>query len=129
MLDKNLLTDIDIFFSLNQSFKIGITGTNAKSSLTHYLSQILNSRSTAISLGNIGKPLLENLNHKNKYSVIELSSFQLEKMQGNELNLSLITNISKDHIDYHEDFESYKSCKFKIMKTKTFIIFGSCDQE
>ena len=120
VLDKNLLTDIDIFFSLNQSFKIGITGTNAKSSLTNYLTQFLNSRSTAISLGNIGKPLLENLDHKQKYSVIELSSFQLEKMQGNDLNLSVITNISKDHIDYHGDFESYKFCKFKIMKSKTF---------
>ena len=120
VLDKHLISDLDIFFRFNQSFKIGITGTNGKSSLTNYLTQILNYRSTAISLGNIGAPLLENLDHKHKYSVVELSSFQLEKMKGNELNLSVITNISKDHIDHHEDFESYKSCKFKIMKTKTF---------
>jgi UDP-N-acetylmuramoylalanine--D-glutamate ligase len=120
ILNKHLLTDLDVFFRFNQSFKIGITGTNGKSSLTHYLTQILNSRSTAISLGNIGKPLLENLDHEEKYSVIELSSFQLEKMKENELNLSVITNISKDHIDHHGDFESYRSCKFKIMKTKTF---------
>ena len=120
VIDKHLLTDLDVFFRFNPSFKIGITGTNGKSSLTNYLTQILNCRSTAISLGNIGNPLLENLEHKNKYSVIELSSFQLEKMDENELNLSVITNISKDHIDYHGDFESYKSCKFKIMKTKTF---------
>ena len=120
VLDKHLISDLDIFFRFNQSFKIGITGTNGKSSLTHYLTQILNCKSTAISLGNIGAPLLESLDHKHKYSVVELSSFQLEKMKGNELNLSVIINISKDHIDHHEDFESYKSCKFKIMKAKTF---------
>ncbi|MBL6819639.1 MAG: UDP-N-acetylmuramoylalanine--D-glutamate ligase [SAR86 cluster bacterium] len=126
VLDKHLLTDLDIFFRFNESFKIGITGTNGKSSLTHYLTQILNCRSTAISLGNIGNPLLENLDHKNKYSVIELSSFQLEKMKENELNLSVITNISQDHIDYHGNFESYRSCKFKIMKTKTFFYNDEC---
>ena len=43
----------------------------------------MNSVSSSIALGNIGNPLLDDVNHANKYTVIEASSFQLEKMKKN----------------------------------------------
>ena len=57
----NLKSDLDIFFLEHNSFKIGITGTNGKSTLVHLLEQALNHSSSAIALGNIGNPVLENL--------------------------------------------------------------------
>jgi UDP-N-acetylmuramoylalanine-D-glutamate ligase len=110
----NFMSDLDIFFKKNNSFKIGITGTNGKSSLAYYLEQLLNQVSSAIALGNYGNALLDNLEHTRKYSIIEVSSFQLDKMKENNFDLTVITNIKRDHIDYHGCFESYKGCKLKI---------------
>ena len=75
---------------------------------------MLNKVSSAIALGNYGNALLDNLEHTRKYSVIEVSSFQLDKMKENNFDLTVITNIKRDHIDYHGCFESYKGCKLKI---------------
>ena len=114
----NYTTDLDLFFQNNKSLKIGVTGTNGKSTLVNYLNQILNIASSSIALGNIGNPLLDNIKHTNKYTVIEVSSFQLEKMKKNYFDFSIITNIQNDHIDFHGNFENYKNAKLKICSEK-----------
>ena len=118
-------SDLDIFFLEDNSFKIGITGTNGKSTLVHFLEQALNHSSSAIALGNIGNPVLENLNHQKKYSVIEASSYQLEKMESNLFDLAIITNIEHDHIKFHETFKRYKEAKLKICRDQMKTIL--CD--
>ena len=119
----NFKSDLDIFFLEHNSFKIGITGTNGKSTLVHLLEQALNHSSSAIALGNIGNPVLENLNHQNKYSVIEVSSYQLDKMENNLFDLSVITNIEPDHIKFHGTFQKYKEAKLKICRDQIKTIF------
>ena len=123
----NFISDLDLFFQNNKSIKIGVTGTNGKSTLVNYLNQILDNVSSSIALGNIGNPLLDNINHRKKYSVIEVSSFQLEKMDKNLFNFSFITNIEKDHIDFHETFENYKNAKLRICSEKGKTIFCTSD--
>lgn len=120
-------TDLDIFFKENKSIKIGVTGTNGKSTLVHYLNQALNHVSSSIALGNIGNPLLDNIKHENKYSIIEASSFQLEKMKDNNFDFSFITNIQNDHIDFHRNFENYKNAKLKICSEMGQTIFCKND--
>ena len=115
---SRFFSDIDLFFNENRSFKIGITGTNGKSSFTNYLNQALNSVSSSIALGNYGNPLPENVNHCNKYSVIELSSFQLEKMLNNKLDIAVLLDITIDHLDYHESEENYRLSKLKIFPSQ-----------
>ena len=73
-----VFTDIDIFFNEDRSIKIGITGTNGKSTTCFHVSQILKERFEVNLIGNIGEPVLDYLNNGAKYSVIELSSFQLD---------------------------------------------------
>src|SRR5699024_266256 len=46
--------------------------------------------------------------------IIETSSFQLEHTINFKPKVSLITNISEDHIDWHETYENYIRSKFKI---------------
>lgn len=123
----NYVSDLDLFFQNNKSLKIGVTGTNGKSTLVNYLNQILNTVSSSIALGNIGNPLLDNINHINKYTVIEASSFQLEKMKKNYFDFSIITNIQNDHIDFHGNFENYKNAKLKICSEKGRTIFCTSD--
>ena len=123
----NYISDLDLFFQNNKSIKIGVTGTNGKSTLVNYLNQTLNSVSSSIALGNIGNPLLDNVNHANKYTVIEASSFQLEKMKKNHFDFSIITNIQNDHIDFHGNYENYKNAKLKICSEKGKTIFCATD--
>ena len=123
----NYISDLDLFFQNNKSIKIGVTGTNGKSTLVNYLNQALNSVSSSIALGNIGNPLLDDVNHTNKYTVIEVSSFQLEKMKKNHFDFSIITNIQNDHIDFHGNYENYKNAKLKICSEKGKTIFCATD--
>ena len=109
----NFKTDLDIFFEEDSSIKIGITGTNGKSTCCMHLSQLLDN---AEILGNFGRPLLDSINSKKKYSIIELSSFQLEKMKDNLLDFGVLLNIAPDHIDHHGSFNNYINAKNRILE-------------
>ena len=116
-----VITDIDIFFNEDRSIKIGITGTNGKSTTCFHLSQILKERFEVNLVGNIGEPVLDYLNNGAKYSIIELSSFQLDKMKVNKLDYGILLNIEPDHLDYHGSFTNYFNSKQKIKTAKKFI--------
>ena len=120
-INKNILTDIDIFFKEDTSIKIGITGTNRKSTTAYHLHQLFDSHSSSNLIGNIGNPVLDFINNDKKYSIIELSSFQLDKMRFNKLDFGILLNIEEDHLDYHGNLESYKSSKEKILSSKNNI--------
>ena len=78
-----------------------------------HLSQLLDN---AEILGNFGRPLLDSINSKKKYSIIELSSFQLEKMKDNFLDFGVLLNIAPDHIDHHGSFDNYINAKNRILE-------------
>ena len=121
--NNNVLTDLDIFFKDDTSIKIGITGTNRKSTTAYHLHQLFNIYSSSNLLGNIGNPVLDSINNNKKYSIIELSSFQLDKMRSNKLDFGILLNIEVDHLDYHGDFELYKLSKEKILLSKDSISY------
>ena len=64
--------------------------------------------------------MLDVINNNKTYSIIELSSFQLDKMNLNDLDYGVLLNIAPDHLDYHGSFEAYKSAKEKIKSSKNF---------
>ena len=108
------LTDVDIFFQEDRSYKIGITGTNGKSTCCYHLYQLLENSQL---VGNIGTPVLDNINSC-LYSIIELSSFQLEKAKELQLDFGVLLNISPDHVDYHGSFSEYAKAKNRIKESK-----------
>ena len=69
--------------------------------------------------GNIGLPLIEfkNLKINELYHVIELSSFQLESAPSFSPFISILLNISPDHLDRYDDFEEYICQKKKIISS------------
>ena len=115
-----VITDLDIFFKEDNSIKIGITGTNSKSTTCFHLEQLIKEIHTVNLVGNIGNPMLDVINNNKTYSIIELSSFQLDKMNFNDLDYGILLNIAPDHLDYHGSFEAYKSAKEKIKSSKNF---------
>jgi len=119
---KKIYTDLDIFYSryaFNQ--KITITGTNGKSTTAKLLYDILKDQKKDVRLvGNIGNPvLLEKKIKKDTLFVIEASSYQLEYSKLFKTNISLILNISPDHLERHKTINKYVSAKFKLIKNQS----------
>src|SRR5210317_172106 len=119
---KKIYTDLDIFYSryaFNQ--KITITGTNGKSTTAKLLYDILKDQKKDVRLvGNIGNPvLLEKKIKKDTLFVIEASSYQLEYSKLFKTNISLILNISPDHLERHKTINKYVSAKFKLVKNQS----------
>ena len=117
---NKILIDLD-FLSLEISSQkiIGVTGTEGKSSTCSYLNELLSKKYRTKIIGNFGYTILDKKNLKNYLSkldflIIELSSYQLDKLKFLKLNYALITNIYSDHLDYHINNKNYILSKFRI---------------
>ena len=117
---KKILIDLD-FLSLEISSQkiLGLTGTEGKSSTCSYLNQILSKKYNTKIIGNFGNTILNKTNlvkylSKIDILIIELSSYQLDKLKFLKLHYALITNIYSDHLDYHQNIKNYISSKFRI---------------
>jgi UDP-N-acetylmuramoylalanine--D-glutamate ligase len=97
---------------------IAVTGTNGKTTVVTLLQKILaDSGIDAIVCGNIGKPLTGTLDinsGKNTVRVLEISSFQLERIDKFNPRIGVILNISSDHLDRHFTVAEYADTKFKL---------------
>ena len=121
--NKNVFTDLDIFFKEDTSIKIGITGTNRKSTTAYHLSQLFERYDSANLIGNIGNTMLDYKNNDKTFSIIELSSFQLDKMRSNKLDFGILLNLDIDHLDYHGNLASYEKAKKRILMAKQKISY------
>ena len=117
---NKILIDLD-FLSLELSEQkiIGVTGTDGKSSTCSYLKEILSNKYKTNIIGNYGNTILDNKDLNNYLSkidilIIELSSYQLDKVKFLKLHYALITNIFSDHLDYHDSIKKYVNSKFYI---------------
>jgi len=114
---KKIITDLDLFFELNKNIPIiSITGTNGKSTTCKIIEKILKTANyNAITLGNIGNPILDFKKKKKNYiCILEVSSYQLEYSKLFRSKHAAILNISTDHLDRHKTFTNYKKIKSKI---------------
>jgi len=119
---KKIYTDLDIFYNhFKENNKITITGTNGKSTTAKILYDILKDQKVDVRLvGNIGNPILLEKKVTNRtVFVIEASSYQLEYSKLFKSNISLILNISPDHLERHKTINKYVGAKFKLVKNQT----------
>jgi len=116
-----LFRDLELYSKqINDQKIIAITGTNGKSTTTKLIGEIIKSNNIKCFVGgNIGLPLMEykNLNNSAPYHVIELSSFQLESAPHFTSYISVLLNISPDHLDRYNNFREYSQQKEKIISS------------
>ena len=116
---------------------IGITGTNGKTSCSHFLAQALGDTSSVGVIGTLGNGLFGALQKSGNTTpdpvtlqlllaqfrdqgtsrtVMEVSSHALEqgRVQGVDFDIALFTNLSRDHLDYHGSMVSYAAAKRRL---------------
>ncbi len=113
-----ITTEIEMLMKLAPCQIIGVTGSDGKTTTTSLIYSILKRQGYNTYLGgNIGKPLftkLEEIKPEDKL-VLELSSFQLMGMTVSP-NISVITNITPNHLNIHKDYNEYIEAKKTIFK-------------
>ncbi len=115
---KLIITELDIFYKFfPKIFTITITGTNGKSTTCKLLYEILLKHGIDARLtGNIGNPLLKEKKISRKtIFIVEASSYQLAYSKFFKSNISLILNISIDHLERHLTLRSYILAKLKAV--------------
>ncbi|MCX7120352.1 MAG: UDP-N-acetylmuramoyl-L-alanyl-D-glutamate--2,6-diaminopimelate ligase [Gammaproteobacteria bacterium] len=113
---------------------IGVTGTNGKTSVTHFIAQALNSSLCCGIVGTIGYGFLNNLTKTinttpdgvqlqkifselieqgAKTIAMEVSSHALDQQRTNDIQFhtAVFTNLTQDHLDYHITMEKYRDAK------------------
>jgi UDP-N-acetylmuramoylalanine--D-glutamate ligase len=107
------------FALLNSKYKkiIAVTGTNGKTTTADLISKIIKSeQKNSIVVGNIGLPLSDKAlkTTKDTYITMELSSYQLEDSPNFKANISVLLNITHDHINHHKTMKAYIRAKENI---------------
>src|SRR5882672_11406235 len=101
---------------------LAITGSNGKTTTTALTGEILAEAGIETQVGgNIGVPVIDLIEKSsdNGWSVLEVSSFQLESTDLFHPQIAVILNITPDHLDRHGTFENYALAKERISKAQT----------
>lgn len=125
----------------HEMFVAGVTGTDGKTSVSHFIAQAMNQEnSPAAVVGTLGNGVIDDLQESThttpdvislhemmadfkrqgvKYVAMEVSSHGLdqERVVGIDFDVAVLTNLTRDHLDYHGDIESYKKAKKKLFKS------------
>ena len=140
IVDKNLKSNLykmaNDFYPLAKTRKIiAITGTNGKTSIASFISQVL----TKLEVKNqvigtlTGKnttpdifTLYKNLHNFDGITILEVSSHALiqERIKGLNFEIAVFSNLSQDHLDYHKTMDNYLQAKLLICKQAKFGIFN-----
>jgi UDP-N-acetylmuramoylalanine--D-glutamate ligase len=101
---------------------LAVTGSNGKTTTTTLLGEILEaSGQPTLVGGNIGVPVVALIDQSTdeSWSVLEVSSFQLESTVEFHPQIAVILNITPDHLDRHGSFENYAAAKERIFARQT----------
>lgn len=118
-LDIKVINEIEVAYDFikDKATIIGITGSNGKTTTTTMIYEVMKKANLNVHLaGNIGYPLSSIVNDikKNDIVVAEISDHQLLDTDKFKTNISVLTNLSEVHIDFHGNYENYKNTKKKI---------------
>ena len=123
-LEIKVINEVEMAYSfLDKSVNIiGVTGSNGKTTTTTLISEFMKNSFDNVYLGgNIGIPLSNFVRDikPNSYLVLEISDHQLCDMYDFKTNVSVLTNITPTHLDFHKSYEVYQMTKKKIFNNHT----------
>ena len=115
-----ILSEIELAYRFSRAPVIAITGTNGKSTTTTLVGEILRAAGKKVFLGgNLGVPFISALSNDWDWTVLEISSFQLEWVQQFRPHVAVLLNVSEDHLDRYASFADYCAAKERIFAAQT----------
>ncbi len=113
---------------------LAITGTNGKTTTTALTAHLLREAGWSVAVaGNIGPTLLDVLRERLAADdlpqawVLELSSFQLDGVQGFEPTAATVLNVTQDHLDWHGDMTAYAAAKARVFGQQGVVVLNRDD--
>ncbi|CAN5749224.1 hypothetical protein BH24ACI3_BH24ACI3_17150 [soil metagenome] len=120
--DGEVIGEVELASRFMKGRIVGITGSNGKTTTTTLIGELLRDAGIETLVGgNIGTPLLE-LAESTKvetWSVVELSSFQLETIVDFRPNVAICSNVTPNHLDRYDSFTDYAGAKHRIFMNQT----------
>jgi UDP-N-acetylmuramoylalanine--D-glutamate ligase len=116
-----IISELELAYLFCKGKILAVTGTNGKTTTTSLLGKIIrDSGRPAVICGNIGNPFIGEIDRISgeHWVVLEVSSFQLEWIDTFRPYVSIILNVTNDHLDRHKSFEEYKRAKTKIFSNQ-----------
>lgn len=129
----SVISEIEFGSRYTDAIIVGITGSNGKTTTSALTYHMLKVSGLNVGLaGNIGKSFAWQVaKYDFDFYVLELSSFQLDGIIKMKFDVSVLLNITPDHLDrYGYDFNNYIDSKFRIIKNideKSVFIYNSDD--
>jgi UDP-N-acetylmuramoylalanine--D-glutamate ligase len=117
-----IIGELELVARFLQGNVLAITGSNGKTTTTTLCGEIFKAGGLqTLVAGNIGLPVIETVDQSNAgtWSVLEVSSFQLETTESFHPRVAVILNITPDHLDRHGTFANYVAMKEKIFANQT----------
>jgi UDP-N-acetylmuramoylalanine--D-glutamate ligase len=96
---------------------IAVTGTNGKTTTTLLIGEMLKEDGRKVGVGgNVGEPLILFADGEGRWEVlvVEISSFQLEAIEDFRPQISVLLNITEDHLDRYPSYDDYIGAKMRI---------------
>ncbi len=109
-----VISELELAYRESDIPFIIITGTNGKTTTTSLTEHILSKKLNTKACGNIGTPPCTMADENLDYFVCEASSFQLEMSPTLKPFISVWTNFTPDHIDWHQGLENYFKAKARV---------------
>ena len=128
-----IIGELELAARFLQGNVLAITGSNGKTTTTTLCGEIFAAGGFETQVaGNIGLPVIEVVDQSKpgSWTVLEVSSFQLETTQSFHPRIAVILNITPDHLDRHGTFENYRAMKEKIFANQTaedFLVLNGDD--
>lgn len=120
--DGEVIGEVELAYRFMKGRIVGITGSNGKTTTTTLIGKLLRNAGIATQVGgNIGTPLLtlaESSTHET-WTVVELSSFQLETIKDFHPNVAICLNVTPNHLDRYDSFVDYAAAKHRIFANQT----------
>ncbi|HMQ03320.1 MAG TPA: UDP-N-acetylmuramoyl-L-alanine--D-glutamate ligase [Pyrinomonadaceae bacterium] len=120
--EGEVIGEVELAYRFIKGRIVGITGSNGKTTTTTLIGELLiNAGIPTLVGGNIGTPLLSLVEETNEdsWSVVELSSFQLETIKDFHPNVAVCLNVTPNHLDRYDSFVDYAAAKHRIFMNQT----------
>lgn len=115
--DGEVIGEVELAYRFLNGRVVGITGSNGKTTTTSLIGELLRDADIEAQVGgNIGTPLLSltESSTENGWTVVELSSFQLETIKDFRANVAICLNVTPNHLDRYDSFQDYAAAKHRI---------------